>query len=340
LLMEELSYHPLRGPAGNSPSPRIAVSLRNTGLGDRLICLCAAWLFARNTGRELVVDWRRSIYSTDDRNLFERCFDQNGQIGDVRLLAAGIRLPPPRHPQPWNIETVARAPWLVCPDAFSEYRDGMIEMIRSGTDHPAATVLFNACVAEGLVTFADAHACLSDLRFAGRIVEAADTFQAELLGHAPWIGLHVRHGNGGNIMGHAHSWTDPATAIDRCRRAITFARCILGKSAKVLLCTDSILVETAIRTIVAGLVTVPKQFADAGGGELHLGGRGAAGLDTALTEMLLLSRSQILVRYPAASFFTFYPAVMKPSNAAPVARIEDLQRPYQPQDALSPAVLL
>jgi len=334
-----VSYQPMRGHCSN-PKSRITVSLRNTGLGDRIICLCAAWLFARNTGRDLIVDWRRSIYSTDDRNLFDLCFDQNGQLGDVHLLAAGTSLPAPRYPRPWNIDTLAHTPWLVSPDAFPECRDSMIEMIRSGVDHPAATVVFNACIGDGLVAFADAHACLSKLRFADRVVETADSFQAEQLGHTPWIGLHVRQGNGGDIMGHAPSWADPAAAIERCRHAVTFARCMLGKGIKVFLSTDSIQVETAIRTVVPNVVTMSKQFAEIGVGELHLGGRGTTGLDAALTEMLLLSRSLTLIRYPAGSFFSFYPAVVKSSNIAPVTAIKDLQRGYQPQDALSPAILL
>jgi hypothetical protein len=115
---------------------------------------------------------------------------------------------------------------------------------------------------------------------------------------------------------------------------------MLGKGVKVFLCTDSIQVETAIRTVVPNVVTMSKQFAEIGVGELHLGGRGTIGLDTALTEMLLLSRSLTLIRYPAGSFFSFYPAIVKSSSIAPVTAIKDLQRGYQPQDALSPAILL
>jgi hypothetical protein len=91
--------------------------------------------------------------------------------------------------------------------------------------------------------------------------------------------------------------------------------------------------------IASDVVTMPKEHAEAGAGELRLGGRGAAGLDVALTEMLLLSRSLVLIRYPAGSFFTFYPAVMNVSSAGPVATIKDLQRPYEPDNVLSPAVL-
>jgi hypothetical protein len=39
---------------------RYVVSIRTAGLGDCLICLGAAWVFARNTGRTLVADWRHS----------------------------------------------------------------------------------------------------------------------------------------------------------------------------------------------------------------------------------------------------------------------------------------
>lgn len=305
-----------------------------------MICLCAAWIFARNTGRDLIVDWRNSIYSTDDRNLFDICFEQGERLGGVSLLPAGTPLPQPRYPQLWSIESLASAPWKLSPDAAPEYRDAMVELIRSGDDHPAATVLFNACVNDGVVTFADAHACLSDLRFASRIVSAANAFQAEKLGHSAWIGLHMRHGNGGDIMGHTPSWVSPSGAIKRCLAAVDHARTLMGSNAIVFLCTDSAEVEAAVTDATSGIVTLRKHFAPAGIGELHLGGRGAAGLDAALTEMLLLSRAPVLIRYPAASFFSFYPAIMKPSNAGPVETITELQQAYRPDDPLAPSVLI
>jgi hypothetical protein len=54
---------------------RYVLSNRIAGLGDRLICLAAAWLYARDTGRSLVVDWRFSCGRIEDSaNAFPLCF--------------------------------------------------------------------------------------------------------------------------------------------------------------------------------------------------------------------------------------------------------------------------
>ncbi len=42
------------------------------GLGNRILCLLSAALLARLTGRQLVVDWRDSLYSADGRDAFHQ----------------------------------------------------------------------------------------------------------------------------------------------------------------------------------------------------------------------------------------------------------------------------
>src|SRR5471030_2756028 len=62
---------------GASSPRRYVISIRSqTGLGDHLICLAAAWRFARDTGRVLVADWRFSPYTLAAKdNLFPLCFE-------------------------------------------------------------------------------------------------------------------------------------------------------------------------------------------------------------------------------------------------------------------------
>lgn len=81
--------------------------MRRAGLGDRLMCLGGAWLFARNTGRILVVDWRFGAYSTgSNRNIFERCFEITPRLADVLPIADDLidpaSAPHPRYPWLWN----------------------------------------------------------------------------------------------------------------------------------------------------------------------------------------------------------------------------------------------
>jgi hypothetical protein len=47
-----------------------------------------------------------------------------------------------------------------------------------------------------------------------------------------------------------------------------------------------------------------------------------------------------LIRYPSASFFTFYAAVTGSWLNSPANTLRDLQRPHDPHDPLSPAVLI
>jgi hypothetical protein len=62
--------------------------------------------------------------------------------------------------------------------------------------------------------------------------------------------------------------------------------------------------------------------------------------EDAMVEMLLLAKSSALIRYPPGSFYSFYAAVMKPRQSSTAQTLYDLQRPYDPDDPLSPALLI
>ena len=171
------------------------------------------------------------------------------------------------------------------------------------------------------------------------IADAVDAFDAAHLRPAPWIGLHVRHGNGGDIMGHAPFWHSFDTAILRCVRAVALARTRMAAEATVFLCTDSPDVEVAIKNAIPGVICRPKAFREPGAGELHHGGHAAMRLRDALVEMLLLARCSVLVRYPPKSFFSLYAAVMKRSDIPSSLTLHHLQTPCDASDALSPSVL-
>ncbi len=322
---------------------RYVLSLRNTGLGDRLICLCAAWKFARDTRRKIIVDWRRSIYSSDSSNLFPACFESALDLAGVPLLASESVetsfLPRPFYPLEWDRTDLIETPWHAPTDGFPGERDRAVALIRSGADVEAPTVVFSACVNDGIVSYQDARSCLEALRPIPSITETVNAYYDTHLRAGPWIGLHVRHGNGGAIMNHAPYWESFPAAIERCKRTVEMARVRIGSDAKVLLCTDSIVVEMVLRSVIPGVICRPKSFRVFGQGELHLGPDAAAGLNDALAEMLLLARCTALIRYPPGSFFSFYAAVMKLSTNLPPATVYDLQKPCDPDDRLAPTLL-
>lgn len=55
------------------------------GLGNRILCLLSAILYACLTGRKLIVDWSDDAYSNDGSNIFGRLFECPlcSQVGDI-----------------------------------------------------------------------------------------------------------------------------------------------------------------------------------------------------------------------------------------------------------------
>jgi Nodulation protein Z (NodZ) len=184
---------------------RYVLSTRFTGLGDRLICLAAAWLYARDTGRSLVVDWRFGGLTEDSANAFPLCFCPASKLSGVPFYAniAAASLPKPRFPELWNQDVLVKLPFLRPSRHIFADRDLAVDLIRKRQDVPAPTVVFDACINDGLVNLEDARAFFDDIEPTPSIHERLSRFGK---GIQAAIALHVRHGNGANIMGHAPYW--------------------------------------------------------------------------------------------------------------------------------------
>lgn len=315
-----------------------------TGLGDRIICLGAAWRFARLTGRTLIADWRHGAYGRPNAaNQFAACFEPAPLLAGVPFVGGyGLGrplLPRPRYPPAWDDDRLVIWPYLRDDAAVLADRDEAVALIRAGRDVAAPTVVLDACVNDGLVRFEEARTFLQGLRPVAAVAAAVERFASAHLRGGPVIGLHVRHGNGG-ITGHAHYWKEFEAAIGRCARAVEAARAALGRRAPVLLCTDSEPVEQALRARLDAVIVRDKRFRAAGQGELHLGPGAAGTLRDALTEMLLLAECEALIRFPPGSFFSFPPAVLKRTHRLVPETLYDLQAPLDESDPLSPALLL
>lgn len=335
-----MNHHPNKAL---EPGRRFVVSLRPTGLGDRLICLAAAWKYARDTGRVLIADWRHSIYNRSPENLFASCFEEQDDIGGVPFVGSSsidtASLPRPVFPKIWEFGPLLSCPWVLPTDRLAGEPERSVAIIRKGVDLPEPTVVFNACVNDGLVSCRDAHEFLSALKPVNRVESEAREFLSRITGLDRLIGLHVRHGNGGNIMGHASSWTSFDLAIRRVEMALQATRQKLGPDAPVLLCTDSPEVVELIKARVPNVVCRTKEMRAKGSGELHHSVGNREGHLDALVEMVLLSKCRSLIRYPAASFFSFYPAVMKQGPHSRFSTISELQEPWNREDDLSPAIV-
>lgn len=315
-----------------------------TGLGDRLICLGAAWLFARQTGRILVADWQYGAYSSEaDLPTFPRFFEPTNELAGVPFVAdpspTELRLPRPRYPAIWNDDMLLTHPFRRPDDTIFSHRDAAVAMIRNGEDVTARTVVFDACINDGLVSVADSRTFLGALRPLPHVERAIQDFRRERLGAGPVIGVHMRHGNRAPT-GHARYWESLEAAIERCERAVHRAREQIGSAGPVFLCTDSPEVERTMGKRISGIVTRPKEFLEPGHGELHLGRHSNRRRDDAVIETLLLAESNALIRYPPGSFFSFYAAVMMPRRSPPPETVYELQKPWDPADPLAPAIVI
>ncbi len=274
------------------------------------------------------------------------CFSPKSNIAGVPFICDGqfthSVLPHPRFPSIWDNEFQWTFP--NCFDRPDEDMDwdaaNAVELINAGKDVDAPTVVFDGCISSTRIEWKDASVFFSALHPVSEVQHAVEAFLSSFAQDEKWIGLHVRHGNGGDIMGHAPYWDFFENAIERCKKAVDAARRQIGNDAKVFLSTDSVEVLDALKRSIDGVFVRQKEFREPGTGELHLGNHAWTGRDDALVEMLLLARSSVLIRYPPGSFFSFYAAVMKPTVLPRPETVSELWSPYDPTDPLSPALLL
>ncbi len=237
---------------------RYVVVRRAAGLGDILLTTMAAWAYAAATGRRLVIDWRFTQYTTDPtENLFPLVFeplDEWGGLGVDHEVPGGVRTASSWYPQGWSADRLdaPRSYDAVAGRASSRFG---LELIKHGGDVDADVVVFDACLADVAPAPTVARALLQELRLRPTVQSAIDR-ETTRWGSGPVIGLHVRHGNGGAIMGHARWWTDPAVAIERIVAVVEEVRAAVGKWP-VYLATDSRGAELMLRARIPGLIVRP-----------------------------------------------------------------------------------
>lgn len=289
-------------------STRMVISKRYTGLGDCLTSLLGAWRFARRTRRALVADWRFSCYATEPcRNLFGAIFATPTMLAGVPFLGddrVGDLHPSGTFymPEVWDGESMHKPPATSIRGNAAE----VLALLRSGADTAEDVVVFEQCLAGGYASDDEAREFFSALQPLPVIAQHVEYFAAERFGGRRVIGVHVRHGNGGDIMGHARWWRRPADAMARLTRSVlecvqAVQRCT-AEVPVLFLCTDSNAVEDYAHRHWPGVISRPKRFRAPGAGEMHLGPDAWRGVEDAVVEMFLLARCDVLIRYPESSF--------------------------------------
>ncbi|MGV7218016.1 nodulation protein NodZ [Bradyrhizobium sp. UFLA05-112] len=302
-------------PVHGSKKERFVVSRRRTGFGDCLWSLAAAWQYAKRTGRTLVIDWRGSCYLDEPfTNAFGVFFQPIQDIAGVRVICDDqvnqLSLPGPFFPTWWNRPSID---CIYRPDEqiFRE-RDELRQLFDAQDDTQANTVVCDACLMWGCDQDAERE-IFRAIKLRPEIQARIDATHQEHFEGQSVVGVHVRHGNGENIMGHTPYWADPELALRQVCAAIQRAKAFLHTNpVKVFLCTDSPKVLEKVSAAFPDLFTISKRFQADQAGPLHSAELGAEGGFSALTEMYLLARCDTVIRFPPTSAFTRYARLVVP----------------------------
>ncbi|WP_305887429.1 nodulation protein NodZ [Bradyrhizobium sp. CCGB20] len=294
---------------------RFVVSRRRTGFGDCLWSLAAAWQYAKRTGRTLVIDWRGSCYLDEPfTNAFGVFFEPIQSIAGVRVICDEqinqLSFPGPFFPAWWNrpsIDCVYRPNEQI----FRE-RDELRRLFEDQNDTHANTVVCDACLMWGCDQDAERQ-IFQAVKLRSEIQSRIDAIYQEHFGGRSVIGVHVRHGNGEDVMGHAPYWVDPQLALGQVCAAIEKAKALPhAKPVTVFLCTDSPKVLRQVSAWFPDLFSISKRFQADQAGPLHSAELGAEGGFSALIEMYLLARCDTVIRFPPTSAFTRYARLVAP----------------------------
>lgn len=262
------------------------------GMGNRILSLLGASLYARLAGRELLVDWRDGVYAEEGVNAFSNLFRS-------RFATSLSSSPVTESVTPWmwrgRLDWSANAMWghHVPPSTpLGPFAGRVFSADVRTLDHPEEVVVIWSLTSfvsqlrphlkghwESLRRLDDAGIAarlFRDFDFHPAIVERAASIRAAW-GGEPAVGVHVRN-------------TDRRTNLSRLTNRLD---AILARrpGCRLFLATDDKAIEALFSDLYPGMVTVPKWFATSG--PLHKWGSGcpdrvAMGRDV-LVEILLLA---------------------------------------------------
>lgn len=272
------------------------------GLGNRILSLATASLYAELSGRKLLVDWSDPVYSDDGRNVFTDLFGDSAPSGAVPVddsvtpalwrgrLADSARALERAHP---DLAPRFAAPWapfavdlrrLDHPERIAVYWSYTHEVHRLRRHFPGRMEALR-----GLSTAAILSRTLRRTLRPARAVR--DRVDASWSGDPErTVGVHVR-------------FTDKRTRLAMVRHRLD--RLLRSKPwLSILLATDSLDVEALFREAYARVWTLPK-WLPPGGRALHhrsgAPGRLAHGID-ALCDLYALARCRHLIVDGSSAF--------------------------------------
>jgi hypothetical protein len=302
------------------------------GLGNRILCLLTASLYARLSGRKLIVDWRDENYSSGAVNAFHHFFqsplcapaDQVPETDSVappiwrgRLHASAwsmkVRYGSVNDAQGWrpfsiDLGRLDYSEQVAIMWTYSEELDPLIPHLEAASDPLARaerSAILRTLLSETLTLHPAIRAKVDEFKrghFKGRTV-----------------GVHVRY-------------TDHRTALWATLEAMhRFLE--RDPACRIFLCTDNIQVKRLFEEKYQSVVSTPHWYASIPGRPLHVGSYRpdpiVAGIE-ALTDLYLLAQCDELIVDTSSSFGLLATLLAN----VPRARVCDVKR----RDKLPPRI--
>jgi Nodulation protein Z (NodZ) len=310
--------------------PRYLLTLpgRHIGVGSRLLRLADTIWLARRLDREVIVDWRDSLFVADPRrNYFTEMFEPVKTIGGVRIHYAPSRL---RRPFIREVDALRgdygalRA--SVVPSARYARAKGKVDV---RTLDARALADYRACVRE----------VYEAIRVRPEIARARDEWRDEHLRGRFVVGVNVSTGNG--VFAPGAQWAghvdvevfgDEDTFLrlvqDACHAATAHLPDAVRETYKMFVATDSPEMS-ALLTQLPRVVTRRTIFPPAGAGRgfsayADLGHTDREAAAEIVADMTLLARCDALVC--TRSRFSLYARVLTDDFGGNVVRLEHLYR--------------
>jgi hypothetical protein len=238
------------------------------GLGDRIQCVLTGILYARLTGRRLIVDWTDHYYSSNGRNVFHQFFrcalaDPNDELPITDSVAPAIWRGHLRD-SAWQMRR-----WYGDLNSSETWRDFSIDLRK--LEYPEDVLVFwtyseqiellrkhfsgsFANLAEESTSAILRKLLRQDLALNPSICERVDRFRRAHFGK-PTVGVHLRY-------------TDYRTPLLATLRALNG---LLRREPglHVFLCTDNIAIKKLFERTYRNVITTPHWYSSIAGLALH-----------------------------------------------------------------------
>lgn len=282
-------------------SKHVVVTRKHTGLGSDLVSVAGAIHFARLTDRDVVIDWRSSVYLRDKKeNLFPLLFEIKDEVEGV-----GIHV--------WDnglSDKHLSGPLTRCKDwSFEKYH---LEMLGPPRQVSASVIVERPM--HHLPNIADQAGIFQCISPLPHIRDRIDSYCEREFRSRKVIGVHLRHGNG-EKLGHQRDELAARSVGMLSDSIITRIRQVWGEDVKIFVCSDS----NEFREDLCGKwpdsCHYGSRVGTARNGPIHRPDGGLTNAEDAVAEMWLLGRCHGIVYNP--SWFSHYARTTGDYSTAP-----------------------